>query len=419
MTTMAEKLEFPVTVERVTERRLSDQKLKKALSYIGGAAARNKTFNFEKRIPIRYISCVPIVEDGLSKYKYQAAIIVYKTNYRSAGVVRDQFDHVLRVMKKAANRYKWKVIGEGTPEPRTKTTTNPVVEEEATNGTTPAEAPAKPVKAPKRIVSRTDIVLPPLTDEVYATYFGRLYKREPQIRIIYDSANTAVRTGFSERHHVLLRGLAATAKTETFLGFVEWFKPSMVWRIDATTLTKAGLETELLKRSADGVLPPYVLIEEIEKVTNEDNLSCLLQVMDQRGRIQRTNARDGDRYEECKVVVWATCNDSKLLKSYHDGALWSRFSLRPICKRPDEALMRKILLRTVHETNGKEEWVEVAVRFMWDTLKNDPDYKEDYNDPRLGRALLAGGDRLLDEGAEGFLADFKECCEGSEDNDLL
>jgi hypothetical protein len=42
------------------------------------------------------------------------------------------------------------------------------------------------------------------------------------------------------------------------------------------------------------------------------------------------------------------------------------------------------------------------------------EYKLDYNDPRLGRAMLAGGDRLFDTGPTGFFADFLACCEGKE-----
>lgn len=403
-------LKFPVTVERVVERHLQEAKLKKALLYIGAAAKRNKTYNFDVTIPRKNIHITPVDDgSGIPKYRYTAVITVYKENYRSPGAVREQFDNVLGVMQKAANRFKWRIVGEGVLNQPDEPTVDPTV-----NGQ-PTEAPKG--KTPKLIKSRTDVVLPELTPEVYATHFGRLYNREPQIRIIYDSINMAVRTGFRERHHILLRGLAACAKTETYLGFVDWFSPSMVWRVDATTLTKAGLETELLKKSVDGTLPPIVLIEEIEKVVHEDNVSCLLQVMDVRGMIQRTNARSGDVYGECKVVVWATCNDSKHLRTFHDGALWSRFSLRPICKRPDRELMRKILLRTVHETNGREEWIDPVLTFMWDKLKGLPDYKQDYNDPRLGRALLAGGDRLLDTGAEGFFADFMACCEGKEEGE--
>lgn len=395
-------MKFDVVVERVLERHMNEDKLREALQYIGAAAKRNKTYNFDISIPKSKIVIQPVDDgSGETKYRYTAQITVWKANFRSAGAVREQFDAVKQVMIKAANRMKWRLLEEG-----------------ATGPTVPAEVVDKP-KEKKIIISRTDVVLPPLTPEVYATYFSRLYNREPQIRIIYDSANLAVRTGFKERHHCLLRGPAGTAKTDLFISMCDFIGEDKVWKVDATTLTKAGLERELIQRSKDGVLQPFVLVEEIEKVTSPENINCLLQVMDTRGRIQRTNARDGDIYAECKVVVWATCNDSEYLRTFADGAIWSRFSLRPICKRPDESLMRKILTRSVREMEGNEEWVEPVIRFMWDELKQIREYKNDYNDPRLGRALLSGGDRLFDRGAEGFFSDFLACCEGKETGEEL
>lgn len=397
-------IKFSVIVERIVERHLNADKLKEALKFIGNSAERNTTYNFSASIPRKEIQINPIDDgSGVEKHRYRAMIVVFKENYRSAGAVREQFDKVLQVMIRAANRMKWTVLGEvdgGKIKPPS--ASSPVADDETI---------AKP---PKIIKARTDIVLPELTPEVYATHFGRLFNREPQIRILYDSVNLAVRTNFKERHHVLLRGPAGTGKTETILGFVEFLGPHLVWKVDATTITKAGLERELVNRSKDGVLAPFLILEEIEKVQNPENINSLLQVMDTRGIIQRTNARDGDIYAECKIVVIATCNDSQYLRTFADGAIWSRFSLRPICKRPDEEQMRKILTRTVMETNGKIEWVSPVIRFMWDRLRLLGEYKRDYNDPRLGRALLAGGDRILDKGSDGFFADFLACCEGSE-----
>lgn len=395
-------MRFELVAERIVERHLNDDKLKKALQHIGTAAKRNKTYNFEVSIPRSKIIIQPVDDGtGTPKFRYTAAITVWKENYRSPGAVREQWESVKQVMSKAANSLDWRLLDEGA---------------------TPVAVPKsieEPKKEPKKIVSCTNVELPPLTPDVYSTYFHRLYNREPQIRIIYDSASLAVRSGFKERNHVLLRGPAGTAKTDLFTSFCNFIGPEKVWHVDATTLTKAGLERELVRRSQEGVLQPFVLVEEIEKVTTPENINCLLQVMDTRGRIQRTNARDGDVYAECKVVVWATCNDSEYLRTFADGAIWSRFSLRPICKRPDESLMRKILTRSVKEMNGNVDWVEPVIRFMWDELKNIKEYKNDYNDPRLGRALLSGGDRLFDLGADGFFSDFLACCEGKETGEEL
>jgi hypothetical protein len=387
-------VQIHVTVSKILPEEMTENDMRAEVKEIAARAKVNTTYAFSTAI---FRQKWKIYEMQNGSVKHVAVIDVYREPGKmSAGVIRENFEKVKDLMRKKAEKLGWE-LSEQTS----------VVEEVAV----PVVVEPKPKKA---IRSRTDVVLPPLDADAYAKHFHRLYNREPQIRIIYDSAHLAVRTDFKERAHVLLRGPAGTAKTDLFTSFVSFVGADKVWHVDATTLTKAGLERELLSRSREGTLAPFLLIEEIEKVTSPENINCLLQVMDTRGRIQRTNARDGDVYEECKIVVWATCNDSDYLRTFADGEIWSRFSLRPICKRPDADLMRRILLRSVVEMGGDQKWVEPVIRFMWDDLKLIKEYKNDYNDPRLGRALLAGGDRLFDTSKEGFFADFIACCEGKE-----
>ena len=218
---MPSALKFPVMIERVVERHLNTDKLKEALQYIAASAERNKTYNFSVSIPRKNVQINPIDDgSGVPKYRYTAVLTVWKENYRSAGAVREQFDAVLNVMVRAANRMKWKVLGEVDGD---KVKPLPSAPTEALPGE--ADSIEKP---PKVIKPRTDIVLPELTDEVIAKHFGRLYNREPQIRILYDSAKQAVRTNFKERHHILFRGPAGTGKTETILGFIEFLGPHLL-----------------------------------------------------------------------------------------------------------------------------------------------------------------------------------------------
>ena len=182
-------------------------------------------------------------------------------------------------------------------------------------------------------------------------------------------------------------------------------------------MSKAGLEKLLMKGSTDGTLPPILLIEEFEKVVEPKIVNSLIQVMDTRGVIQRTNARDGNEYGQCKELVWGTCNDSDHLRGFAKGAIWSRFSLKPIFKRPSPNTMKKILMRVCDDVEkeggycGSEDHVDIIVDFMWNEVKQMPEYAKDYNDPRLGRALLSGGDRILDGD---FLKDFIKVCGGTE-----
>lgn len=225
-----------------------------------------------------------------------------------------------------------------------------------------------------------------------------------------------------EPHNFLANGFVVhnCGKTEILLAYEQWLGEEWILSLDATTLSKAGLEKLLIKASQEKRLAPIVKIEEIEKVTEPKSLNSLLQGMDTRARIQRTNARDGDLFAEFKSLVWATCNDSNLLRKFADGALWSRFSMRPTCKRPNQDTMKKILMRVCRDVSdaggiaGDERHVNVVLEFMWGPLKEMNEYKADYNDPRLGRALLSGGDRLLSKNKDNFLSDFVKVCDGNE-----
>jgi MoxR-like ATPase len=236
-----------------------------------------------------------------------------------------------------------------------------------------------------------DWEVPELTDEVLNTYFGHIYEREPHIRIIHDSLKLASKTNFRTRHHILLRGKPACAKTILFLAFRDWLGPHCFMQISATSATKAGLEKELMTKAQTRTLPPILIVEEIEK-THPDNLNGLLQVMDTRGQIQKTNFFIGNQIAECPVLVWATCNDEALLRKFADGALWSRFEIKPKCERPGRELMERILLDECESIEGDPKWVEAIIKFLFEV----GDRLEDHDDPRLAKALLVGGDRLLD-----------------------
>jgi len=334
-------------------------------------------------VDVRALQDPEPLEMGDGKTAWVAVVDLRKDHFQSSEAASRQIENASRIMTRQAQAWQWNVLevesnveGESGPRPE-------VI-----------------------IVSETVIDLPELTPEVMATQFGRFYDREPHIRFIYDSARAAATTAFQMRNHVLLWGEASGAKSSLLLAFADWFG-NRVWRIDASTTTKAGLETELYNKAKGGVLPPFMLIEEIEAAP-EQNLYCLLQVMDERGRIQRTNARTGDRFAECKIVVWATCNDYKKLQTFKSRALWSRFGLRLRCDRPDADLMRKILKREMRLKGGKEEWVDRVVDFMYKELSKDDEWLHDFDDTRLGLALLASGDRVLDDGPEGALADYRK-----------
>jgi SpoVK/Ycf46/Vps4 family AAA+-type ATPase len=162
-------------------------------------------------------------------------------------------------------------------------------------------------------------------------------------------------------------------------------KEGEAWQwFDATSMTKAGALEQLIE--AD-VVPPVLFIEEIEKC-EENALRWLLGVMDMRGMIRRTNYRVGNQAKNVRMVVIATANDVKLLKSMMSGALYSRFQNKVYCPRPSREIMEKILLREMEDIGGKPEWVDATLKFGVDVWG--------MTDPRdLITICSCGADNLL------------------------
>jgi len=400
-------LQFSVTVERKVKKRISPERLQEQLCFIGESVKRNQAANFKFHIPARLRREVEYGDGEDRIIHYTAVIVVTKDRYHDAEAVRRRFERTKMVMAKAANRKGWILVGEEALVPGI----NGFI---SVNGAgEPTGDPVPTLYKPKASPYISgEMELPPLTNEVLEKYFHRIYDREAHIRIMYDNLCTAVRTKFKTRHHILLKGKPACAKTELFLAFIDWLGDDLIEQIDASTMTKAGFERLLLDKAKDGTLKPILALEEIEKCADE-NVACLIQLMDARGKIQRVNAhtvRDGETSADCRIMVWGTCNDEGSLRRFHDGAIWSRFSNKLTCERPDRTLMERILYREVQEIHGKEEWVPVVLDFCYEELKGFSQFAEDYDDPRFARALLSGGDRLLDDGPTGYLADFRKVC---------
>lgn len=410
-------LKFPVTVERITKKALNKDAMKEQLKFIADSAKRNEQANWATSIPTKLICEVDKGEGDGREVKYSAVIYVCKERYKDEDAVRRRFAKVLEVMKRAANRKDWRVISDealkmkpngdyvvvngageetGDPAPRMLDTV------------VPAQAKAKTLETHVP----DDFVLPELTDEVMAKRFGHIYAREPHIRLIYDNLATAVKSRFKKRNHILLKGKPACAKTVLFLSFIDWLGDDLIEAIDASTMSKAGLERMLLEKSHAGTLKPILILEEIEKC-HPENLSCLIQVMDGRGKIQRVNAntvRDGNGEGKCEIILWGTCNNEDQLLKFHSGAIHSRFGVQPECDRPDRTLMERILLDEVADLEGDPAWVEPVLDFCFGELAHNPKFADKYDDPRFAKSLLASGKRLLDTGPKGALADVRNAC---------
>lgn len=244
---------------------------------------------------------------------------------------------------------------------------------------------------------RPKFTIPKLTEENIKKYFNGVYEREPHIRLIQDIVNNCVLTNFEDRNHILLWGPPATAKSVLFNRFKKFYEDGSdierVMIINSTTTSKVGLENMLLDKAKDKILPEIICFDEVEKVVDE-NLHCLLSVMDQTATISRNNAKIGRQSAEAKCLVVATCNDIDKLKNFASGALYSRFSTRLPCARPKRELMRNILIAQLQERidageDAKLEWADAAIDYAYDVMK--------VNCPRTIKGLLSGRDRLLDK----------------------
>lgn len=374
------KRSYDLTLERISQNRLNPQKIREQLVYIRDAVSRNKSRRFKGILAKAVPEPVAFSQAGQGSYRYTTKLRVRnESGTTNKDRLKQQLEEVTRVVAAAARSSGWRIVSEDEQAAAVRN-----------EGVNPNTLAAKQEHLANVIHTIDNVQLPELTADAMESFFGRIYQRSNHINIIHRANVTAAMTRFEKRRHSLLWGPPSCAKTELFDCFVSFYGPENVLHLDVTTTTKAGLESLILKKALEGKLPPFLYLEEIEKY-DLTTLHCLHAIMDQRGRIQRTNARVGNMIAEAKTVVWATCNSLKKLREFEGGAILSRFSNRKqlYSPRPDEELMRRILLREVTEMGGEEAWVDPVVRFVFDEMRT--------NDPREAVALLDGRELLLGE----------------------
>jgi len=218
------------------------------------------------------------------------------------------------------------------------------------------------------------------------THFDHIFDRDPHILRVYSAIETAVQTKLYSRNHCVLYGPPGGGKTEVLLAFGQMMgkENQAFMKFDATSMTQAGVLRIL---TGSGILPPVLIVEEIEKTSDKD-LRWLLGLLDKRGEVRQTNFNVGNRMKNAKMLCLATVNDMVLFRSVMSGALASRFANQIYCDRPSEQVMRMILAREVKLINGKEEWIDPAIQFCIGKMK--------WDDPRqVIPVCLCGKDRLL------------------------
>jgi hypothetical protein len=372
-----------LVLERKSINKLNVKTQKEKIKHIAEAAERNKSLGFVG-VPGKFREPEVIMEGTEEKYRYLVKIRLKKTNSRGdEGAFDKQIEHVKNVVAKCANTEGWAVVGEGEPS---------TVEEKAA-----LQEPA--------YVPRTAFVVPELTAGVMEATFEGVYDRDAHIRTIHDAArmyfDTLARNKEEpqievSRSHVLLKGKPAGCKTTLFERFKVWYEQGSqterVLFVDGQTMTKAGLENYLLDRADSMTLPEIIVLEEIEK-QDQNNLLTLVSLMGS-GYVAKLNAKVGHRKAIANVLIWATCNDEEVIKTFRKGVLWSRFAHKLHCVRPSRERMQQILNDRVRKMSGNPVWVLRALEFAYETMRKE--FKTILDDPREIKGLLDGRDRLLD-----------------------
>lgn len=284
------------------------------------------------------------IYEGKLRKRYAVRLKVEESKARSPETAEKRFARVLAGVEKRAARFGWAVLSQG-------------------KGGAAADEKAPAAVSEASFTPRTPFRPPVLTDGLLAERFDDIYDRGAHLRVINDAVQTHALTAGGLRAHTLLYGEPGGCKSSLLERLKTVYDDDferMVF-LDATTMSKAGFERWILEHSEAGTLPEVVVLEEIEKVDNKDNLKCLGSVMAS-GYLMRTNANIGRRQTPAKFLVMATCNDEEALKGFMRGFIWDRFTNQEPCTLPTPEVMHKILLDKIAAIpGGNDEWAGHAM----------------------------------------------------------
>lgn len=246
--------------------------------------------------------------------------------------------------------------------------------------------PLSEIDIPEVLIKGSDAEI-----EAFPAFEG-IFGRAAHIRVMLSSIKTMKDTNGLRRNHVLLHGLPGCAKSTLFLAIQKLLPIGSYLTLNANSTTRAGVESIFLDRLRQTGVPPFLFIEEIEK-TLEAILTVWLSILDERAEVRKITFHDASK-TEARVLCFGTANDKYLFdnlmggRAGHPGALSSRFTKPLYVPRPDDSVMKKILLRDIKRYGGKEEWADKCIEISKEIKTNDP---------RIVLSFLDGAERLMDD----------------------
>jgi len=171
--------------------------------------------------------------------------------------------------------------------------------------------------------------------------FKGLYGLDGQIRMLMNALYHAVRSQGTCLSHAVLQGLPACGKSSIANAVANLVGEKSCLCLDATKTSRAGLERLFFNDLP--VVPPLIIVEEIEK-SSPDDLLIYLGMCDFRQEIRKITNRGAFRRPINSLVI-ATCNSLDKFERLAAGALASRFSTCIHFPRPSTETIMLILSR--------------------------------------------------------------------------
>lgn len=206
-----------------------------------------------------------------------------------------------------------------------------------------------------------------------------------QIELIMSALESAIRTQFADRSHVLAYGPPGCGKSEVLRTLCNVLGTRHAQFFHAPSLTKAGAEEYLL---SENEVASLIVLDELDKAP-PDVGTAWLQLMSDNPEMNKTDARSGHRSRVRRILVIAAVNDPDRLSKRLSRALFDRFANRVFFPPPSAEDIQRILEAAADRSGIDRRCVTEVLNFA---RENEGTMEL----RRLMGLLRSGRDRWLD-----------------------